>query len=89
MFKDFYLFIVIFLTVNSFLSADKISPDSTEDSAVGEKSASVSKSSIEVPEDELVEIVGYLTALSGGVPGLKLNEIGYGNSPHPGSLINP
>ena len=89
MFKDFYLFIVIFLTVNSFLSADEIALDFTEESAAGEKSASVSESLMEVPEEELVEIVGYLTALSGGVPGLKLNEIGYGNSPHPGSLINP
>ena len=74
MFKIFYLFIVIFLTVNSFLSADEIALDFTEESAAGEKSASVSESLMEVPEEELVEIVGYLTALSGGVPGLELNE---------------
>lgn len=65
-----FLFAVLLTATPVFAESEAAEPQ-----AVGaEPSAPAPLERVEVAEDELVEIVGYLTAQSGGVPSLQLEE---------------
>ena len=63
-----FLFAVLLAATPVFAESEAAEPQ-----AVGaEPTAPAPLERVEVAEDELVEIVGYLTAQSGGVPSLQL-----------------
>ena len=65
-----FLFAVLLTATPVFAESEAAEPQ-----AVGaEPTAPAPLERVEVAEDELVEIVGYLTAQSGGVPSLQLEE---------------
>ena len=74
MHKSFYLFTVIFLTITSFLKANETESSSVEENIVAAEPTIAPKPMPDVPENELIEMVGYLTALNGGIHALKLDN---------------
>lgn len=83
MLNKIHLIILSFSSVYAFLQADEIAPDTVDQTPVAEAEP-VDQTPVaeaepvpeipEVPENELIELVGYLTALSSGVSTLKLDE---------------
>ena len=60
-------------------TSDQIDDGSVEASMLAKKEAAESSAiepNMKVPESELIEMVGYITALSGGVPMLELDDSG-------------